>query len=149
MKIDKAGLELIKGFEGFRGKPYKDSVGVPTIGYGLTHYPGGRKVTMEDHDISEQTATWLLEQEVNDHYSPAVDTYLQVPVTQNQFDALVSFSYNLGTNALRKSTLLHKINEKASKKEIVKQFMRWTFAGGHPLAGLVKRRMAEDKLYFS
>ena len=149
MKIDKAGLDLIKRFEGFRSKPYRDAVGVPTIGYGLTHYIDGRKVTMHDHSMSEETASFMLEMQVNQIYGQAVNAYVQVPITQNQFDALVSFAYNLGSNALRKSTLLHRINEGAEDKLIANEFMKWTHAGHHVLKGLVARRDAEDALYFA
>ena len=149
MNISEKGLELIKEFEGFRSHPYRDAVGVPTIGYGLTHYLGGRHVTMNDHSMSKETASHLLAMEVDHLYGSAVNAYVQVPMTQNQFDALCSFAYNLGTTALRKSTLLHRINEGSDQKTIANEFMKWTHAGHHVLKGLVERRMAEDALYFA
>lgn len=149
MKISKKGLDLIKQFEGFRSKPYLDVGGVPTIGYGTTHYVNGRKVTMEDHDISEEVAEELLRTEVNAHYAPAVDTYLQVPVSQDQFDALVSFTYNIGVQGLKGSTLLKKINSKASDDEIADEFMKWIYVDHKPNTGLMNRRTKEKELYLA
>jgi len=111
MKIDKAGLDIIKQFEGFSSKPYLCPAGVPTIGYGTTHYDY-RAVTMHDHDISEKVATELLSYQVNSIYGKAVNHYVRVPITQNQFDALVSFTYNEGTNALKTSHLLKYVNQR-------------------------------------
>ena len=149
MRIDKAGLDLIKRFEGFNPDPYLCPARVPTIGYGTTHYIDGRKVTMGDHSISKETATYLLEEQVNHLYGQAVNAYVQVPITQNQFDALVSFAYNEGANALRTSTLLKKINNGSGKDAIIHEFEKWNKANHHVLKGLTTRRMAEDKLYFA
>jgi len=149
MKISKKGLDLIKRFEGFRSRPYLDQAGVPTIGYGTTHYVGGRAVTMEDHEIPESVATEIMRDEINNHYAPAVDAYVQVPINQNQFDSLVSFAYNVGVQALRKSTLLHKINSQASNHEIANEFMKWIYVNHEVSPGLIRRRTAEDELYFS
>jgi len=149
MTISKNGLDLIKMFEGFRSRPYLDVGGVPTIGYGTTHYVDGAKVTMQDEAISEEKATEILREEVNSHYAPAVDAYIKVPITQNQFDSLVSFAYNVGVQALRKSTLLHKINSQASNREIANEFMKWVYVHHKANEGLIRRRMAEDALYFA
>ena len=148
MKIDQQGLDLIKRFEGFSGKPYRDSVGVVTIGYGTTHYGTGRRVTLKDDTLTKRMASAILEDEVNTDYASKVDHYVSVDLTQNQFDALVSFTYNLGSGALRTSTLLKKLN-KGKYNGASKEFLKWTHAGGKKLPGLVKRRKIEQKLFLA
>lgn len=142
------GKDLIKKYEGFRAKPYICPAGVPTIGYGATYYPDGRKVTLKDSAISEVFATNLLETMLSP-YEKAVDSFCRDDISQNQFDALVSFAYNLGTNALKNSTLLKKINANPSDQTIRNEFLKWVNAGGKRLEGLVKRRTEEANLYFS
>jgi len=147
-KVSKKGLELIKKYEGFRASPYKCPAGVPTIGYGATYYPTGKRVKMTDPPITEKQATDLLKQMIIP-FEKAVDTYCIDSINQNQFDALVSFAYNVGTNALKNSTLLRKLNVNANDPTIRDEFMRWTKAGGKTLKGLVNRRKEESDLYFS
>jgi len=150
MKITKtanAGIDMIKRFEGFRSAPYKCPAGVPTIGYGATFYPGGKKVTMIDKTITEVEATALL-QSMLVKFEQYVDSYCIDTVTQNQFDALVSFCYNLGPANLKASTLLKKVNSNPNDETIRAEFMKWTKAGGRTLKGLVTRRTAEADLYF-
>ena len=142
------GIALIKKFELFVSHPYLCPAGVPTIGYGTTYYIGGAKVTLHDSSISEAQATALLMAELGT-YERAVNTYVQSKINQNQFDALVSFSYNLGTGALKGSHLLIGVNHDPCLPQIRDEFMKWTHAGGHVLAGLVARRKAEADLYFS
>lgn len=146
--IDQKGLNLIKHFEGFRSEPYLCPAKVPTIGYGTTYYPNGKKVTLDDKSISEEFASQLLEIELH-AYERAVDSYTTDEVNQQQFDALVSFVYNLGVNSLKISHLLQFINHDPSDPKIKDQFMLWTHAGGKVLPGLVTRREAEANLYFS
>jgi lysozyme len=141
------GIELIKSFEGFRGKPYKCPAGVPTIGYGATFYPNGKKVTMADKEITEQDATDLL-RHMLESFEKYVDSYCRDDVNQNQFDALVSFAYNLGPANLKSSTLLKKVNSNPNDETIRAEFMKWVKAGGKTLKGLVRRREAEANLYF-
>ena len=148
MTISKPGLDLIKSFEGFRSKPYHCSAGVSTIGYGSTYYEGGRHVKMSDTPVSKARATQILEHQVNNVYSSSVNRYVTVPLTQNQFDALVSFTYNLGAGALRSSTLLKKLNQ-GNYKRAAEEFLKWDRAGGKRLKGLTKRRRAEAKLFFN
>ena len=148
MKIDKKGLDLIKKFEGFSGKPYLDVALVPTIGYGSTHYNNGKPVKLSDPSISKEAATYLLRTQVDVTYSKAVNHYVRVKITQNQFDALVSFAYNLGTGALRSSTLLKKLNA-GKKKRAGKEFEKWVHAGGKVRRGLVARRASEEKLFLA
>ena len=150
MKITKTspkGVELIKKFEGFRSKPYNCEAGVATIGYGATYYPNGQKVKLTDPAIDEKHASILLEAMLNP-YEKAVDSYCRDDINQNQFDALVSFAYNLGNSALKSSTLLKKVNVNPNDKTIRNEFLKWRFAGGKSLPGLVNRRTEESNLYF-
>ena len=150
MKITKtgtAGIEIIKSMEGFRSAPYKCPAGIPTIGYGATFYPGGKKVTMADAVITEARGTELL-QSMLCSFEQYVDSYCRDDINQNQFDALVSFAYNLGPANLKSSTLLKKVNVNPSDETIRAEFMKWTKAGGRVLRGLVRRREAEANLYF-
>lgn len=148
MKTSEKGIALIKKYEGFESLPYLDTVGVPTIGFGATHYGNGTKVRMSDKSITETQATDLLIKMLVG-YENTVKMLVQKPINQNQFDALVSFVYNLGGVNLSKSTLLKKINIDPNDKTIAAEFMKWVNAGGKPLKGLVRRREEEAKLYFS
>lgn len=147
MRVDTNGLNLIKQFEGFSGKPYLDSIGVPTIGYGFTYYPNGKRVTMNDSPISEEHATTLLA-EIIKPYEVGVDSMTRDDITQNQFNALVSFAYNLGVKSLQGSTLLKKVNRNPNDKTIRDEFLKWVNAGGKKLQGLVNRRNKEAEVYF-
>ncbi len=147
MKISEKGLNLIKEFEGLRLKPYKDAVGIPTIGYGNTYYEDGRKVSLSDPAITGARATDLLKMVVK-RYEDAINRYVQVPITQNQFDALVSFAYNVGNENVRKSTLMKLLNRK-QYTEAADQLLRWNKAGGKTLKGLTRRRQAERTLFLS
>jgi lysozyme len=138
---------MIKTFEGFRAAPYKCSAGVPTIGYGATFYPGGKKVTMTDVAITEEQAVELLANMLVS-FEKYVDSYCVDTITQNQFDALVSFAYNLGPANLKSSTLLKKVNANPNDESIKLEFLKWVKAGGKTLKGLVRRREAESELYF-
>ena len=145
MKTSSKGKAIIKQYEGFRAKPYLCPAKIPTIGYGATYYTDGRKVKLSDPAISEADADKLLDKMLV-KYEDAVNRYVQVPITQNQFDALVSFCYNLGQENLRNSTLLKKLNAK-DYNGAADQFLRWNRAGGKVLAGLTKRRTDERKLF--
>jgi lysozyme len=145
MKVSKNGLDLIKQFEGLRLKPYLCSAGVATIGYGSTMYADGRKVTLKDAAITESQALELLAKTLG-KYEKAVNDYVKVPLTQNEFDALVSFTYNLGAGNLLSSTLLKKLNA-GDKAGAANQFDVWNKAGGKVLQGLVTRRAAEKALF--
>ena len=145
--ISKNGLKLIKKHEGFRNHPYKDVKGIPTIGYGNTFYEDGTKVTMEDHPITKKRGEELLKIIVN-KFEVGVWENLEVEVNQNQFDALVSFAYNVGVSAFKYSTLLKKINNDPNDFEAIKkQFKRWNKSGGKVYKGLEKRRNQEAYLY--
>jgi lysozyme len=149
MKISNRGLQLIKDFEGFYAKPYLDPVNVITIGYGVIKYPDGKRVTMTDKAITEKQASDMLQTLIDKTYAPAVNRQVKVQLTQNQIDALISFTYNLGETNLSQSTLLKKINANPCDPTIANEFAKWVNAGGKKLNGLVRRRKAESDLYFS
>ena len=148
MQISQRGLDLIKRFEGFRSKPYLCPAGVTTIGYGSTYYEDGVKVKLSDRAINEEWAETLLKKTVI-HYERGVDSMTQNNITQNQFDALVSFAYNTGLVNYKNSTLLKRVNANPNDPDIEKQFMRWVRAGGKVIKGLIARRQEEARLYFS
>ncbi len=139
MKTSQRGIDLIKEFEGCKLEAYKDSVGIPTIGVGHT-----KNVCME-HTITMEQADALLRADLADA-EKAVNQYVGVPLTQNQFDALVSFTFNLGAGALLGSTLLSLLG-KGNYLGAAEQFGRWNRAGGKVLLGLARRRAAERELF--
>lgn len=147
MKTSKKGVELIKRYEGFESRPYLDAVGIPTIGFGATHYGNGIKVRMSDKSITEKEGTDLLIRML-ESYENSVKMLVTREINQNQFDALVSFTYNLGAANLGKSTLLKKVNTNPCDLSIADEFMKWVNAGGKKLNGLVRRRKEESELYF-
>lgn len=139
LKTSQEGIDLIKKHEGVRLHAYRDSVGIPTIGYGHT---GG--VKMGDVITQEQADAFLV-QDLQDAEEGVIDA-VNVEITQGQFDALVSFVFNLGINNLKNSTLLKLLNS-GDYEGAANQFKRWTYAGGKQLAGLVIRRNDEAKLF--
>jgi lysozyme len=147
-KIGTKGLDLIKSAEGLKLKPYLCPANVPTVGYGSTFYENGKKVALKDPKITEQRATELLQHSVRS-FEQYVDSYCRDDINQNQFDALVSFCYNLGPANLKSSTLLKKLNLNPNDPTIAQEFLKWNKAGGRALKGLTKRRQAEADLYFS
>lgn len=147
MKSSQKLVDLVKSFEGLRLEPYKCSAGVPTIGYGTTKYPNGVFVGMQDPEITAGYAEQYLKHDLG-KFEAGVTKVVTVPLSQNQFDALVSFSYNLGLGALKGSTLLKLLNA-GKPSEAAKEFPRWNKAGGKELAGLTKRRLAEQALFLA
>ena len=139
MKLGIQGLELIKTFEGLELNAYKCAAGVWTIGYGHT------KNVQEGMVISEDTANDMLMEELVE-YENYVNTLVTVPLSQNQFDALVSWVYNLGSSNFQASTMLKVINAN-DMVNVPAQIMRWNKAGGKVLEGLTKRRQAEADLF--
>jgi lysozyme len=141
-------INLIKQFEGYRSKAYIDAVGVPTIGYGSTMWNDGKKVKLGE-TITLEGAGLLLYWEVN-RKAAMLD---KLTINQNQYDALTSFIYNVGSGAFSKSTLLKKVKANANDVSIRNEFLKWNKGrvGGVlvELKGLTKRRIAESDLYFS
>lgn len=146
-QVSSRGLELIKKWEKFMPVPYKDTGGVPTIGYGTTYYPSGKRVTMSDSSITEQEATMLLLTNL-EFYERGVDSLTRDDLSQNQFDALVCFTYNVGVEGFRRSTLLKIINKNPNHPKIATEFRRWRFDNGEEVRGLLNRRNDEVRLYF-
>jgi lysozyme len=147
-KIDSKGIDLITLFEGFEAKPYLCSANVPTIGFGTTRYQNGHKVKLTDAPISRGTAIEHFKYDVA-FFELQVDAMAVDTITQNQFNALVSFAYNLGAQSLKGSTLLKKVNANPNDPTIAVEFLKWVNAGGRKVAGLVRRREAEANLYFA
>ena len=139
-KINEKGLNLIKEFEGLKLTAYRDVKGILTIGYGHT----GEDV-VEGQKISAAQAEMLLKNDVDDA-ERGVTKLVRVLLTDNQYSALVSFTYNIGINALAKSTLLKYLNQ-GGFTEAADQLLRWNKAGGKEYAGLTRRRKAERALF--
>ena len=139
MHISEEGLCLIKKFEGCEMRAYLDAVNVPTIAYGRT-----KNVKLGDTCTKQQAEEWLLE-EIKE-YENYVEDAVKVPLNQNQFDALVSWTYNLGPSNLNSSTMLKKLNAK-EYEDVPAQIKRWNKAGGQVLEGLTRRRNAESLLF--
>jgi len=135
------GLELIKSFEDFRSKIYICPAGIETIGYGHVLKNGEYFDT-----ISESTALTFLKYDIA-KAEKAVIRNIKIPIAQNQFDALVSFTFNVGGGALQRSILRQKINYGSSLEEIGREFLCWVYSKGRKLPGLVRRRMIESKIY--
>ena len=146
-KISKRGIDLITSFEGFEPKPYVCSGGVNTIGFGTTRYPNGQKIKLTDPAITRAQAFEYLANDLI-QFERSVDALCVDTINQNQFDALVSFCYNVGASNLRTSTLLRKVNANPNDPTIALEFVKWNRANGRVLAGLTRRRNAEAKLYF-
>ena len=139
MKISQEGLSLIKKFEGCKLESYQCAAGVWTIGYGST---SGINEGME---ISQEQAEDLLLEDVA-VFEEAVNKAVEVPLEQYEFDALVSWTFNLGPSNLNSSTMLKVLNEN-KKNEVPAQMRRWNKANGETLQGLVRRREAESLLF--
>ena len=141
MKTSQKGIDLIKKYEGCRLTAYLCPANVWTIGYGHT------KGVKRGQVITQEQAEELLRQDLV-KYESAVDAYVRVPITQNQYDALVSFAYNCGTGALKTSTLLKKLNAR-DYTGAGDEFLKWNKGGGKVLAGLVRRRAEERELFLT
>ncbi|NWA68005.1 lysozyme [Pseudomonas reactans] len=139
MRTSQKGVSLIKSFEGLRLKSYQDSVGVWTIGYGTT-----RGITAGMVITNEQAERMLM----NDigRFEPEIERLVKAPMNQAQWDALMSFTYNLGAANLGSSALLKLLNA-GDYVGAAEQFPRWNKAGGQVLAGLTKRRLAERAMF--
>jgi GH24 family phage-related lysozyme (muramidase) len=144
MEINQNGIDLIKKFEGLSLKPYKDAAQLWTIGYG--HLIKGGEYEKFKDGITQQEAEELLKEDMA-WAERAVNKYVKVDINQNQFDALVCLVFNIGAKAFFDSTLLKWINKPKDVAEIPKQFVRWIRAGGKPLLGLARRRVAESELF--
>ena len=141
--MSKTGLDVIKRFEGFSPTVYICPAGYPTIGYGHVVNPDERQQFASG--ITSEQAEALLRQDVQ-IAERAVLRLITVPLTDGQFDALVSFTFNLGAGALQRSTLRRKVN-RGDHAAVPPEFRKWVWAGGRKLEGLVRRRDSESMLY--
>lgn len=151
MKLSDKGFEMLAVFEGFRSNPYRDSVGVATIGYGNTYYLDGSKVTMSDPPISRDEAKRLKMAVVNKDFAPAVNRLLEHQIktgqiNQNMFDALISLAYNIGVSALAKSSVIRYL-QNGDKLASANAFLLWKNAGGKPI--LLSRRQRERSVFLA
>jgi lysozyme len=156
MKMSQNGTQLLAEWEGFETEVYDDAAGLPTIGVGhlLTQNEReGGKITIKGQAVdykqglSEQEVLDLLAQDL-ERFEAAVNSAVQVGLNQNQFDALVSFAFNVGTQAFQSSTLLKKLNQ-GLYDEVPAQLRRWNKAGGKVIQGLINRREKEIVLWQS
>ena len=146
MHISPSGIDLICNFEGKRLTAYDDGVGVWTIGFGTTVYPNGIKVKKGDTCTEAQAKAYMAHDLKK--FASAVNNAVTVPLNQNQFDALVSLAYNIGTGAFSKSTLVKKLNAN-DYRSAADQFDVWVNAGDKRMQGLVNRRAKEKALFLS
>ena len=143
--VTEEGLNLIKRFEGFSPTIYICPAGYPTIGYG--HVVLAHERESFDAGITPAQATELLRKDAG-IAERAVLRLISVPLTDGQFDALVSFTFNLGAGALQRSTLRRKVN-RGEHESVPAELMKWVWAVGKRLPGLVRRRRAEALAYSS
>ncbi|WP_296636073.1 MULTISPECIES: lysozyme [Flavobacteriaceae] len=153
MRLNDKGVNLIAEFEGFSDRPYyatKDEKekGIATIGFGMTFYPNGKKVSIDDKKITRDTAITYLEQ-LADKFSLKVSKLIRKELSTNQFNALVSLAYNIGIHQFETSTILKLVNINPNDANIAKQFLRWNKQDGKVIDGLTNRRIKESALYFT
>jgi lysozyme len=144
MAVSLFGVDLICDFEGKRLVAYDDGVGVWTIGFGTTIYPNGIKVKKGDTCTEAQAKSYMAHDLKK--FEQAVNGAVNIPLNQNQFDALVSLAYNIGTGAFNKSTLVKKLNA-GDIRGAADQFDVWVNAGGKRMQGLVNRRAKEKEVF--
>lgn len=140
MNLSPQGLDAIKGFEQLRLTAYLDTGGVWTIGYGHT------RSALSGMQISEARALMLLAEDVREAVD-AVNKLVRVPLEQYEFDALVSFVFNVGVGAFKSSTMLRCVNDRAEPMRIGTEFLRWVYDNGKKIAGLETRRRKERLLF--
>ncbi len=145
--FDISGQNFLSGVEGVKYKAYKDTGGVWTIGRGITYYEDGTKVRAGD-TITKEREQKLFMNTLN-FYVNNVNKNVKKNLTQNQFNALVSFCYNIGVNGFNGSTLLKRVNVNPNDPDIRIQFMKWVKDDGKVVQGLINRRKQEADLYFS
>ena len=146
MLVSNNGVDLICEFEGEQLIAYDDGVGVWTIGFGTIKYPNGVRVKKGDTCTLDQAKEYMRHDLIE--FEHTVNSSVKVPLNQNQFDALVSLAYNIGSNAFKSSTLVKKLNA-GDYQGAADQFNAWVNAGGKRMQGLVNRRDREKLLFLS
>jgi len=147
MQTSLKGIQLIEQFEGYSAKMYLDPAGLPSIGYG-TLIDTEEELWLKTATIDRAQAELLLRKELV-YIEKNINIMVQKTINQNQFDALISFTFNTGIYALRMSILLKKINTYPNDPTIRNEFMAWIWAGGRKLQGMINRRTAEANLYYA
>lgn len=145
MRTNQAGINLIMEFEGLHLTPYRDPIGLWTIGYGHLITRSSELPEIWNRTITKEEARQLLKADLG-RFERGVESLTAVPLNENQFSALVSFCFNLGTGAYQRSTLRRKIN-RGEYDEAAREFRKWVYAGGIKFRGLVRRRQAEEWLF--
>lgn len=153
VRIDDAGYEFIKRWEGVRNKAYRDSAGIPTIGIGFIRYKVGARA-QERAGTRVQMQDYLTDDEIKAEFTVQIAAYedavaeaVKVALTQSQVNALVSLCYNIGANAFKGSTVVRLLNQRKYQAACTAIGM-WNKAGGRVVQGLVNRRKAEQVLFF-
>ena len=157
MQLSEAGMALLNEFEGFRSKPYRDSVGKPTIGWGTTYYPNGTPVRMSDKPVTRKEAARIKQAVLNQDFSPAVnmmfaDEIEAGDITQNMFDALISLVYNIGVMGLKASSIYRNIKagRYAQAADSFLLYNKGRINGRlEVIGGLVTRRHKERALFLA
>ena len=147
MQLSTNGFNLLAELEGVVLNPYKDSVGIPTIGIGSTYYEDGTKVTMKDKAITKERAIQLAKNVVKS-FEARVNKSILLPMTQNQFDAMVLLCYNIGESAFARSSVVRNFNA-GNLQKAADSFLLWNKAGGKVSKGLTNRRKKERNLFLT
>ena len=147
MKLSANGFKLLGKLEGIVLRPYKDSVGIPTIGIGSTYYEDGTKVKMSDKAITKERAIQLAENVVKS-FEAQVNKSIVLTMTQNQFDAMVLLCYNIGKSGFARSSVVRNFNA-GNLQKAADSFLLWNKAGGLVSKGLNNRRNIERNLFLS
>jgi lysozyme len=149
-ELDDAGVKLIADFEGCVLHPYKDQVGIPTIGIGMTYYPEtGKKVTIQDKPLASIGEAYRQFKLMAKPKCLAVCSVTRDDINQHQFNALVSLTYNIGDNGFKNSTVLKRVNQHIIGQPLKDAFLMWVKADGKVLSDLVSRRTKEYNLYMT
>ena len=149
LKVAPKALAVIHHFEQCRLSAYRDAVGVPTIGWGMTYYPDGRRVSMGDRLTQEQADDMFEIILERDFAGPVRNLLGNTPTSPSQFGAMVALAYNIGVKGFIGSSVLRRHRAGADGAEVTKAFQMWNKARGKILNGLVRRRNAEAALYRS
>ncbi len=148
MKLNNSGYLLITEFEGYSSKPYLCPAKIPTIGYGNTYYPNGKKVTLLDPPITKAQAFEMFKI-IADKFALGVIKCIKKEISQNMLNSLVSLCYNIGISNFMNSTLLKKVNANPKDETIFNEFCRWNKVNKKEVLGLTKRRNKEAVNYFT
>ena len=147
MQLSTNGFNLLAELEGVVLNPYKDSVGIPTIGIGSTYYEDGTKVKMTDKAITKERAIQLAKNVVKS-FEQQVNKSILLPMTQNQFDAMVLLCYNIGKSGFAGSSVVRNFNA-GNLQKAADSFLLWNKAGGKVSKGLTNRRQKERNLFLT